>query len=67
VTDDDQEFGGCLVFLAPLLIAIALGGCIQKPEPVVLWCVDDDGRIVPVTPELVRRGRVVALGWGRLP
>lgn len=33
----------------------------------VLWCVDDDGRIVPLTPELVRRGRVCALEWGAHP
>lgn len=35
--------------------------------PLVLWCVDDAGRIVPLAPDLVRRGRVVAIPFGWTP
>lgn len=39
----------------------------EAPAPVamVLWCVDDDGRIVPLAPQLVRRGRILRfpIGW----
>lgn len=39
----------------------------QEPHPVALWGIDDAWNIVPLAPDLVRRGRVVAMPWGWTP
>lgn len=36
-------------------------------QPLVLWAIDDAWNVVPLAPDLVRRGRVIAMPWGWKP
>jgi len=68
------RFGSILVGLAATLVAgvLVIEACEDwvyesRESLLVMWCMDDDGRIVHLQPDLVRRGRIVRAPFGWLP